>query len=297
MGEEANYNIEMMQLRLAQLLYDYSIKRKTVDENYIYKVIDIVIAGRGLAQYVRKHEIIRKSQVVFADAEEGYQVAFYDPNKQSITLSSEGIIKHIEVFKDYFLYLFPSMLEQYLYINFIAMQVILHELEHANQKRLMKEFDGMESRILRATVPSIMGTNATLVIKLHKLHKKYLALYEYAPDERLAEIRSNQQLIDVLNILEEPAKRIINFSRANIFENMLRGYDDYIISPTAHYIKGIGNEEKLKQFDWYDDDEAKAILKSKQKYSLEDRLIYGLHATFDEQEQVEYDLQKTIKYS
>ena len=314
MGEEANYNIELMQLRLARLLYDYSINRKTVDENYIYKVIDIVIAGRGLAQYVSKYEIIRESQTVFAGEEEGYQVAFYDPNKQSITLSLEGITKAIEESKDIFIHLFPSTLEKYLYINFIVTQTILHELEHANQSRLMNEFNGMEPRILRATVPLKMEKKAASKLVGSKeisfdeakkyieylvleAQKKYHALYTYAPEERLAEIRSNQQLIDALNILKGQANKIISFSYANIFENMLRGYDDYIISPTVHYLKEMGNEKDLKQFDWYDEDETRAILKSKQKYNPMDRMVYGLPATFDEREQVVYELQKTIKYS
>ena len=309
MSEDEQYNLEMMQYRLAKLLYDYSIKRKTVDENYIYKVIDIVIAGRSLTRYVKKYEIIRESQAIFTSEGEAYGVASYNPQKQIITLSLEGIRKKIEQFKDTFSHLFDSELEQYLYINYIVTQTILHELEHANQSRLMNEFDGMEPRILRAAVPlektveelvkekeiSIEEAKRYIERKAQEIQKKYYELYKYAPAERLAEIKSNTQLIDVLTHLEVQTERLVNFIYAGVLEFMLKGYTNNIYSPTAHYIKGIGNGEELKQFDWYDDEEAQALLKS-QKYTLLEKITNGLPTTSDEREIVALKI-LTIKYS
>ena len=78
---------------------------------------------------------------------------------------------------------------------------------------------------------------------------------------------------------------------------MFRGYKDGIISPTIHYLRGIGNGDILEFFNWYDPDEAKAVLKSKQNYSLEERLIYGLPITNEERDKENSKMLSTIKHS
>lgn len=293
MGEEASYNIELMQLRLAKLLYDYSIKRKTVDENYIYKVIDIVIAGRGLIKYVARYEVVKELEQSQMDQNEN--VACYNYDDKLITLSQNGIKSLIEQSKQAFLGFFPSNLEQHLFINLVITQVILHELEHANQQKIVQTTNDMEAKILRLrgiiNVRSInelrkIGkiseeeTEKLIDLKIQEFAKKRAGLYLYAPRERLAEIRSYQQVKNILQQLPVKVDSLNAFAHVFEEESMLRGYD--VLSPTIYYLTELGEHRELRKFDWYDEDPDKALQKSKENYSLEKRLIYGLPTTEDE---------------
>lgn len=309
MSEDEQYNLEMMQYRLAKLLYDYSINRKTVDEDYIRRVIDTVINGRELVEYVRKYEIVKTFEIQTNEQKNSNPIATYDGS--CIKISLEGIEFKIKEAQDTYLHLFPSSLEQYQYINSVITQIILHELEHANQKKIIQTSHNMEARILLYSyTPSIeenikIGEIDNFIREnkeyieylIQKLQKKIDEFYIYAPQERLAEIRSHQQLIDILNSLERSPNRVIKFLYVGKIDSMFRGYEDGIISPTIHYLRGIGNGDILEFFNWYDPDEAKAVLKSKQNYSLEERLIYGLPITNEERDKEKSKMLSTIKHS
>lgn len=89
---------------------------------------------------------------------------------------------------------------------------------------------------------------------------------------------------------------MLDFEQATKIEALLQGFDyedGKVISPTAFYLKKMGEEQALKKFDWYDEDYYKALEKSKTNYSLEDRLKYGL--MIDESEI--YECLKTLKLS
>lgn len=302
------YKEELMLLKFAKLLFDYSINRKRVDENYISELFDIIINGKNLNEYVRDYRIIDECEKTGFKSQ--YSVASYNGETKIITLSKEGIDIVVKNQMKYS-YLF-SDIEYFLYINLLATQIILHELEHVNQEKLIHTGSDMESKILMISSAYDIKLIEKLVmskkinplvaflyeyIKVEKYNNKYYKFYIYSPHERLAEIKSYQQIIDALSIFNQYSKRIIEFEKICKLENMIKGYDDYSFSPTILFLKKLKKQEQLKQFDWYSDNSEEALKLSMQHYSLEERLKYGLPASIYEQEMIKKYILSSIKYS
>ncbi len=300
---------ELMQLEFARLLFDYSINKKRVDGKYISKLLDIIINGEHLNDYVRDFKIIDEYEGTGFESQESV-AASYNAGKKLITLSKKGIDNLVRNRMEHS-YLF-SGIEYDLYMNLLATQIILHELEHANQKKIARTGSDMESKILMISDVCDMEKIEKLVrsqkinlldavlyghVKAEEYKKTYFQLYIYSPLERLAEIKSYQQIIDVLNMFNQYSKRVIEFEETCKLENMIRGYDDYSFSPTILFLTELKKQEQLKQFDWYSDNPEEALKLSKQHYSLEERLKYGLPTSNDEQEMVKTYIFSTIKYN
>ena len=72
-----------------------------------------------------------------------------------------------------------SNFEKTLYKNLSLVQVILHEIEHANQEKISYIENTLEAFIIRMA---------------YTVDKSYFeSLYEYSPQERLAEIKSYRE--------------------------------------------------------------------------------------------------------
>lgn len=269
---------EKTQLQLARLLYDYSLDNKMINKTYIDKLMDVIINGKGLNDYVEKYEISEKNSNMTAG---------YVYSSKKITIYAKKIYE-ILLNEMQYTTLLPED-ERYLFMNSMMTQIILHELEHANQRRIIDSENNLEANILKLCEFKELTEIDELVskgiiksieakyyktIKMSEYIDTYHELYDYAPHERLAQIKSYQELIDALRLFKDNS-RIIEFEEFYKLGNILNGYKD-TSSPTIDYLNTQGRNEELKSFDWYSDDEDESIKLSQDKYTLRDRMKYGL---------------------
>lgn len=183
-----------------------------------------------------------------------------------------------------------SSTEELFYKNLLVTQVVLHELEHANQRKIMDKEESLEGDILRASLSKqdkditiklmqigLTGKQIDLILETQKTMKSEGGLI--LPDERLAEIKSHQDIKDTLLEISDDVPNLIEFENASILESKLRGYTfdkGRIISPTIDYLISTGKSFALQKFEWFNRD-SRACLKNVQSvFSLNDRLMHSL---------------------
>lgn len=274
-----------MESKLLRLIFDYSKNGKLVDKAYLEKLIDLVVDSKGISKYVQNSEIVSNATEETMD---GILLAEYRPNRKLIRIYSEAMERMLEE-HDRYQVLFNGI-EQIFYKNVFITQIILHELEHANQRKIIEKDDTLESKILKTSITNIdidlvstlLNEGFTLDQILYYIRREQTLREEHyllLPDERLAEIRSHQEIARTLEPIKEYTPNLIEFEKTNILENMLRGYfynEGVITSPTLEYMKIRKNIDKLKEHEWYDENDQECLKKAKATFSLKKRITYGL---------------------
>lgn len=274
-----------MKSKLLKLLYDYSANGKLADGKYIQELIGIVVDEKNIDDYVGGLLITGKDHSL---REPNSLLAVYYPNKKLIAVYLEAIeemLKGANVYHDMF-----TDFEQLFYRNLLVTQVVLHELEHANQRRIIDNEESLEGDILRA---SILEQDQDFILKLTRagLTRKQIELILETqktmkseggltlPDERLAEIKSHEEVTSVLTEISSEVPNLVDFEKTSILESKLRGYTydkGMIVSPTVDYLVSTGKSFALQKFEWFNKD-SRACLKNVQSmFSLDERLTYGL---------------------
>jgi hypothetical protein len=274
-----NIKKELMSLNIARLLAEYLSENKIYDIRFIDRILNTAIESKGLENYISNYEynvsdIIKKA-------------ADYNGETKRIVIYGRSMIDFFESQSEYTNTFTEE--ERLLYMNTVLTQTLLHEVEHANQNKKINTEDNLEAQILRLCKIKDVSKIQRLVEQgeiteddgkkyLETKQKEYITtyhkLYDYAPHERLAEIKSHQEIIDALGYIDRYSI-VTRSQEIDKLGNVLRGYDD-TFSPTITYLNAQGRNKDLKQFDWYSDDEEEAIKLSKERYSLKDRMEYGL---------------------
>lgn len=271
-----------MDVELLRLIYDYSIKGKLIDKAYLDKFIEIVVRHKELNHYVRKSKIMETG----SETESEFQVATYTPFTKTIIVYENAInalLEKVERKEHLF-----TDIEKVFYKNIVISQTILHELEHANQEKMKEEEDSIESLILRASGVGIKGIDSEFDIftlntsyvdyclnLLKQREKNYRDNYLYAPFERLAEIKSFSEIIEILKNIKEYIPNVLEYENYLLGKNMIRGFNDELFSPTIYYIQN--NLSDYSFMTWYNENDLETSLAMcKSEYDLSKRLRYGL---------------------
>lgn len=297
-----------MEIKLLKLLFDYSIKGKLVDKKYIESFIDIVVNAKRLSDYVTRIEVLKESNISKTISAEYYQ------SSKKIFVYKQGIVfllskreKYRVIFSD---------IEKVFYQNVIISQVILHELEHANQERIISKEKSLEANILKFSDTDYIGESMVIkglidlgyseeqikkyILSLIESYKKiYRIYYHLAPNERFAEIKSLDTMIRILDLIRKYTAKLCDFLFVCQLENMVRGYDfseSSISSPTIDFIALLGRRRELNQFYWYNADLEKSLLLSQEQFSLTERMMYGLPIDSDEYDSVDKIIKMSDKY-
>jgi len=297
-----------MESELLRLVYDYSVNRKLIDNEYIEKIIDIVIRYKKIDKYVKVLEILTsKDFVIDVDME---TIAVYNSFSQKITVFSDMIDRVLNIQNGYER-LFNSV-EQLFCKNLVIAQLILHELEHADQNRIIDDEKTIEAKILAFS----MGySNSTILKKLvacgfsneqlecYKTfkYKIYIENYFLAPEERLAQAKSNQEIIKILLLIKKYVPNLIEFYKLKELESMMLGFrieHGNVVCPTITYFQEAGVPfGSIRSFDWYIEDLQQSLVLANTKYSFEDRLMYGLPINYEEFSKCNNLLLKAKKYN
>lgn len=149
------------------------------------------------------------------------------------------------------------------YINFSVLQVILHEVEHANQQRIAYKDNTLEALILRLSYLVDNGYDDKL--------------YEYCPEERLAEIKSFEEINNLISYISENLIVLPNLLKLEMLKRQLRGYhykNNSINVPLVDYFY-YGNKIELLEG-------VNLTKNSINNYALYERFKYGFPISIDE---------------
>ena len=232
--------------RVFEILYNLSINNKIISIYDMNKLLELLIDEKKLDDYILNIDIqqIRSNKL-----------ASYSHPQKSIIVYSNIIDKMINNISKCLIT--NNDTTKYFYINLRILQVILHEMEHANQTRVIN-YNNLEGFILRI---------ASLVPQ-----KKQI--YEFSPSERFAEIKSYEDLKHILNYGNE--KSIVALIEMDLLQRNMRGYhykNEMVVAPIISYFS-LGEKEKLLySFDWYNSN-TNGI-----NYNLEERQFYGFPIT------------------
>lgn len=251
-----------MQDKLLELLLKYSIDKKEIDKKYYENIISIISNDNQLENYVENFKFVNSD----------FFLAQYQPYCKSIVVSNNAI--NLEINDNKKIVNLLNNNESYIFKYLIAMQLILHELEHARQTKISSETNSFEQKIFKLESCDVIS------------YKKH---WDLIPSERLAEIYSYNLLSEILSKVKKIYPNIFEYISESLLFSYIFGYvkcyfDDGKFnnySTTVSFIKKIGKKDQLLNLDWYDENN-NIFLSKCSKFSLEERLKYGLIITEDE---------------
>lgn len=302
-----------MTVKLLKLLFDYSRQGKIIDQDYMDKLVEIVVTEEGLDNYVRKAKIVADELQKSNRTSDRIALAEYNSLYKMISLYANNINRILEHYEQYLPLFTPG--EQLFFQNITISQIILHELEHANQERMIEEDykkESLETTILSLSEKKVRPWHIEkllesgypphlIAVYLKAKESHYKENYMMAPQERLAEIKSQQQILDMLELIKDITPNLVDYEGTGKIESLLRGYREYdydtISVPTFEYLQNPLAFEELSRFHCYQNNYDDSLKEAKKYYSLEERLTYGLSIDQKEYQYCQEVIQMSKKYN
>lgn len=273
------------QLLISKVLLSYCKKEKYADEEFILKILKIIISSRKNKEYVKNIEIGKEIQ--------NGGVAYYDFFNKELLVT-----------------LTPQKKDVYEY-NLKILYFILHELEHVEQYKISRNSDNSMKKTLlsESLFPNLLKEKIQNFDFKHATPEEtfklsaqieyatirgemYSKLYEFLPAERMAEIDSFKYILDIIDRCKcDGIKEQKEEYEKGYAIRELMGYREkngIIECPTYTFysqINNINNNEELFE------KIISALDKNSKSMSLEERLYHGL--PIDSKEYV-YTLGKII---
>lgn len=238
---------EKMHYELLKVICVYVKQRKMVDAKFIEKVLTIAIENLELQDYVRNVEISSNPW----KGNEEITAATYSSYSRKIKVELLCLLEYLNECQNDMNF---SDSERIFFLYIKVTQVLLHELEHANQdKKVDKKGNDIETLILTiCNKHHILLSKKEMFEKLKKegcsdldiaryflqKQKRYQEYYEYAPHERLAEYYSHSDILGILTLLENKLPNLSLYEKFMYYQNFLRGYKETEV-PTLSYLKQI----------------------------------------------------------
>ena len=237
---------------ILKIIYDKTINNKILNLNNIEKILELLVIEKCLNEYILNINIqqIRSNNL-----------ASYSSNTKKITLYTEMIEQMVKNIGNNILN--TNIFETILYKNLSILQVILHEVEHANQQKIAYNENSLEALIIRMSylVNSDYDNN----------------LYEYCPEERLAEIKSFEEINNLIGYINKNLISLPDIIEMEKLKRQLRGYhykNDMVTIPIVDYFTFGNKKNLLNAFDLSND--------VQEKYTLNDRFKYGFPISTNE---------------
>ena len=236
-------------------------------------------------------------------------VGEYDRANKRITLFYKMIACAAQL-EDQSVFCF-SPTERYFFYNLFFLKALLHETEHSNQEKMIHDqhSNTIEARLLKLCQMqfdqkyvlnclmkgmSIEQIKKDIETKVQKQKATYQTHYKIAPEERLANYHAVQEGLKLISPLESQLSHILRGEKAKYIQIKLEGYNTEL-SPTITYLRKLGLDKELRDFDWYDENDLRCLKKSQDNYSLETRLQYGLPISREEYYEKQLELKKTLQ--
>ena len=290
-----------MNEKILSLIYDYSRNGKVADKDFILKVVNLVVSYREINDYVKSIGYEQYNKLDYSS------ILGYNYSEKKIIIYEKKLDEYLNSTKS--TDAFIPYNEKLFYKNVEIVEALLHELEHANQSKIMEKDNTVESSILKLI--GVGKSRELFAVQLKKIGlsnefindilsnkiKNYYKYYEFAPHERLAEINAHQKMSEILSPIKNFVPNIYNIENILVLKNKLKGYtyNNIFISPTIFYLKNQGEGNSLEIFNWYDKDEKKCLELSKRFYNFEKRINLGLPVEINEYNKLNNNYKKLVK--
>lgn len=230
---------------ILKIVFDKANNNEILNLKDIEKILELLVAEKSLNEYILNIDV----QLIRSN-----NLASYSNYTKKITIYTKTIDQMVKDIDSNILNI--SKFETSLYKNLSILQVLLHEIEHANQQKIAYHNNNLEALIIRLSYLVNNGYDEKL--------------YEFCPEERLAEIKSFEEINTMISYINNKLDLLPNVIETEKLKRQLRGYhykNNFVTVPIVEYFT-IGNKEKLLEtFDL-----SKAALN---KYALNDRYKYG----------------------
>lgn len=259
-----------MEEKLLRLIYDYSFDYKLGDKTFIERVNDILFNYYNITNNDVK-------EVYFYDNINSRTLASYCFNKKKLSFNIANIYKASKSNKLSFL----NESDYYLFHNFYILSCIFHEYIHIFQRREM-EFYGnnfFTNDIKKLLNYSFLFKDIEIRRKLNIYniyYDSYKLYHDYFPIERMALIKEYKQMLKLIKLDSTFNTIFEDYYQYRYFNMLLFGYGkDRNTSPIEEYLFKVNLNYLYENFSFYDKDNIKLLKKVKQKYSVNERLLYG----------------------
>ena len=230
---------------ILKIVFDKANNNEILNLKDIEKILELLVVEKSLNEYILNIDV----QLIRSN-----NLASYSNYTKKITIYTKTIDQMVKDIDSNILNI--SKFETSLYKNLSILQVLLHEIEHANQQKIAYHNNNLEALIIRLSYLVNNGYDEKL--------------YEFCPEERLAEIKSFEEINTMISYINNKLDLLPNVIETEKLKRQLRGYhykNNFVTVPIVEYFT-IGNKEKLLEtFDL-----SKAALN---KYALNDRYKYG----------------------
>lgn len=246
---------------ILKLIYDTSVNRKILNVNQIEKIITLLVESKKLQGYILSMDVQMSNK---------NNLACYSFDDKKIIIYSNIIEMMIENIEQNIVIL--SDFEKHLYKNLSILQIILHEVEHAYQEKIVYSENSVEAFIIR------LSSMAQI--------ENYDSIYEFSPKERLAEIKSFNEIINLVRLSEKNLFNLFSILNQEKLQRNLQGYHyrgtKNIEYPLMSYFTLTGKLQLLSSFEWFKEDYIDTLNLSTKQYEQEERFKYGFPVTIDE---------------
>ena len=301
-----------MEVELLKLIYDYSIAGKLADQEYIEKLVEIIVSNRRLDDYVKTIGFVNN----FEKSNNLISVACYSSLNEKIMVDLESVAIVVDKQRKYDK-LYNTYFEKIMHRNLFVTGILLHELEHAYQNKKAEDISDktIEANIVRACLSVNMMLRDSRFIKhlkesgfsisdinhhVEAMNRIYLHNYIFDPCERLAQVYSNTLIFDAVRPIKDKVPNLWDYIYTTTIEDMLIGYKEAFekgYAPTEIYLNAIGQIDVWKKLDFYHKDYEKMLKKAIKKHSLAERLTLGLPVMYEEYENHATWLRNRAKFS
>lgn len=266
--------MEQMRLKIIELLNYYIKKNKFPDKEYVFSLIEIIVKCRKLEDYVDP------ARTVFLD-KSGDTIADYSYHRERKNIEIfwgriERALSVIKISKDFDFSSTEILLNSLFYLG----EVIYHEIEHAEQiKKIGTDDDSFETILLTISILLLsigaceeqpIGWWNAIREKFRTMRAEFLYnhFHDLAPEERLAEIKSLEVSLDILQDLgideRFEFRSFYNYKCCRLLFESLRAYKVQL-APTMYYFK----KQRLLT------DEMIPFI-SRGEFTMEERIRFGL---------------------
>lgn len=286
--------------KIRSLLINYKYNQNIIDKELIIKVINTIIDEKKLHDQVLNIEFIDIDQLT--TNHQGYNtIMAYNYFNKSIVIDEKKTIDSVRILENSVKNINYNNLEISIFNTCFLIRGLFHELEHANQQK--KTFS---NRTLEEKILNVFNHVNNKVLNLSDMEKEllfkfdicfddelYNDLYinsyirrhydESAIDERLADIYSYYDMIDVLEPIKEDVPNLYDYyEKMSIYRTLIDYRDGLkITSPTRRYLNTLSNSG-ISDINIRFNEEFNNSLINTSCLSLQRRSILGLDITNDE---------------
>lgn len=248
-------------------LYETYLKyqNKTIDEDYIYQIFDILME--------KEQDLIPYINNLIITHENDNNLGIYWLEKKIITININNINNHHIACK-----------------NILGLQTLKHEIEHARSIKKIENYghDLETSIILNAykgyAISHHLCPPLANSFELTNLNYNIANNYEINPGERISNVKSWKYVINLLK--NQRTSKDLLIARSMLYYTYTNGYKDnryYLDCPTFTFLLNTNQLTELKTL---------INLINKYNYSLDTRLLYGLPISYTEYNK---DILKKVK--